>query len=147
MPDWGWPAAPLPPGSLTEKKGAHPVTGSSRRSRSITVLSAVVAVAFFGVGAAKLIGAEPMVGSFERFGFTMAFMRFIGAAEVAGAVGLFLPRLAPLAAVGLVMVTGGAVVQHAIYDPLVQAVPAASLLVLCAFLAWVRRGELGVRRP
>ena len=114
----------------------------SKRSRSITILSAVVAVAFLGVGAAKLIGAEQMVETFGRFGFTMGFMRFIGAAEVAGAVGLFLPRLAPLAAGGLVLVTGGAVVQHAVYDPIAQALPAAFLLVLCVFLAWARRAEL-----
>jgi uncharacterized membrane protein len=118
------------------------VTGNSKRSLPITILSAAVALAFLGVGAAKLIGAEQMVETFGRFGFTMGFMLFIGAAEVAGAVGLFLPRLAPLAAGGLVLVTGGAVVQHAIYDPLVQALPAASLLVLCAFLAWARRSEL-----
>jgi uncharacterized membrane protein len=102
----------------------------------------VVAVAFLGVGAGKLIGAEQMVETFERFAFTTGFMRFIGAAEVAGAVGLFLPRLAPLAAGGLVLVTGGAVVQHAIYDPIAQALPAAFLMVLSAFLAWARRAEL-----
>ncbi len=123
------------------------MTGKRTPSRSITILSAVVAVAFLGVGVAKLIGAELAVETFRRFGFTMGFMYFIGAAEVAGAVGLFLPRLAPLAATGLVLVTGGAVVQHAIYDPLVHALPAASLLVLCAFLAWARRGELGAGRP
>jgi uncharacterized membrane protein len=118
------------------------VTGVEERSRPITILSAVAAVSFLGVGAAKLIGAEQMVETFGRFGFSMGFMRFIGAAEVAGAVGLFLPRLAPLAAVGLVLVTGGAVLQHAIYDPIAKALPAASLLVICAFLAWARRAEL-----
>jgi len=111
------------------------------------ILSGVAAVAFLSVGTAKLVGVPLAVETFERFGFTTGFMRFIGTAEVAGAVGLFLPRLAPLAAVGLVLVTGGAVVQHTIYDPLVQALPAASLLVLCAFLAWARRGELAARRP
>ncbi len=123
------------------------MTENRRRSRSITILSTVVAVAFLGAGVAKLIGAELAVETFSRFGFTVGFMYFIGAAEVAGGVGLFLPRLAPLAAGGLVLVTGGAVVQHAIYDPMVQALPAATLLVLCAFLAWARRGELGAGRP
>jgi uncharacterized membrane protein YphA (DoxX/SURF4 family) len=118
------------------------MTEHKRRSRSITILSAVAAVAFFGVGAAKLIGVEAAVETFERFGFTMGFMLFIGSAEVAGAVGLFLPRLAPLAAGGLALITSGAVALHAIYDPLVMSLPAASLLVACAFLAWSRRGEL-----
>ena len=123
------------------------MTGKRKRSQSITILSAVVAVSFLGLGTAKLIGAELAVETFSRFGFSMGFMYFIGAAEVAGAVGLFLPRLAPLAATGLVFVTGGAVVQHAIYDPLVYALPATCLLVLCAFLAWARRGELAARHP
>jgi hypothetical protein len=118
------------------------VTGNSKGSRSITILSAVVAIAFLIFGGAKLIGVELAVETFGRFGFTTGFMRFIGSAEVAGAVGLFLPRLAPLAAAGLVLVTGGAVALHAIYDPIAQALPAACLLVLCAFLAWARRAEL-----
>ena len=39
--------------------------GSGKRSRSITILSAVVAVAFLGVGGAKLIGAQLMVETFD----------------------------------------------------------------------------------
>jgi uncharacterized membrane protein len=121
--------------------------GTEEHSRRIRTLSAVVALAFFSVGVAQLIGVEQAVEAFERFGFTAGFMRFIGAAEVAGAVGLLLPRLAPLAAGGLALITGGAVVQHAIYDPLVMALPSAFLLAICVFLAWARRGELGASRP
>jgi uncharacterized membrane protein len=119
------------------------VPGNEKRSRRITILSAAVAIAFLSAGVAKLLGTEQAVEAFERFSLTSGFMRFIGTAEVAGAVGLFLPRLAPLAAVGLALVTGGAVVQHAIYDPLVMALPASFLLVVCVVLAWARRGELG----
>lgn len=118
------------------------MTNPGERSGGITVLSAVLALAFLGAGAGKLIGVEKMVESFHRFGFGTGFMRFIGAAEVAGAVGLFLPRLSPLAAAGLAIIMGGAVVQHALHDPLMESLPPAVLLVLCAFVAYSRRREL-----
>jgi len=113
-----------------------------QRSRGVTILSALVALVFLGSGAAKLMGAEPLAETFTRFGFGMGFMRFIGAAEVAGAIGLFLPRLAPVAAAGLVPIMCGAVLQHLVHDPIPEAVPPAVLLVLCSYLAYARRGEL-----
>jgi uncharacterized membrane protein YphA (DoxX/SURF4 family) len=114
----------------------------SQRSRGVTIVSALVALVFLGSGAAKLIGAEPLAETFARFGFGMGFMRFIGAAEVAGAVGLFLPRLAPLAAACLMPIMCGAVYHHLVHDPIPEAVPPALLLVLCGYLAYARRGEL-----
>jgi uncharacterized membrane protein YphA (DoxX/SURF4 family) len=115
---------------------------TSKRSRTVTIVSAVTALAFLAAGTAKLLGAPPLVESFTHFGFGTGFMRFIGATEVAGAVGLFLPRLAPLAATGLVIIMGGAVVVHLLHDPMAEAVPPAVLLISCAFLAFSRRAEL-----
>ena len=115
---------------------------NASRPLSITILSAVIAVAFLGSGAAKLVGVEKLAETFAHFGFGSGFMRFIGVAEVAGAVGLFLPRLAPLAAACLVPIMGGAVVLHAMHDPIAEALPPAVLGVLCAYLAYARRGEL-----
>jgi len=114
----------------------------SQRSRGVTILSAVIALIFLGSGAAKLMGAEPLAATFTRFGFGLGFMRFIGAAEVAGAIGLFLPRLSPVAAACLVPIMCGAVYNHLVHDPIPEAVPPAVLGVLCGFLAWARRGEL-----
>ncbi len=118
------------------------MTRAADRSRTVTIVSTVVALAFLAAGTGKLVGAEPMVETFAHFGFGPGFMRFIGAAEVAGAIGVLLPRLAPVAAAGLALVMSGAVAQHLLHDPLTRAVPAAALLLLCASIAWSRRAEL-----
>ena len=108
----------------------------------VTSLSGLLAVSFLIAGIPKLMGAEGMAENFERFGLSLAFMRFVGTAEVAGAIGLFVPRLAPLAAGGLAMIVAGATAQHLTHDPVSQAVPAGLISVLCAFLAYARRAEL-----
>ena len=106
------------------------------------ILSVVVALAFVGAAIPKLMGAEQMVSTFERFCLSLNFLRFIGVAELTGAVGLFLPRLAPLAAGRLALVVAGAVAEHLMHDPVAEAVTPAVLLVLCAFLAYSRRHEM-----
>ena len=111
----------------------------------VTTLSVVVAITFVVMAIPKLMADEYMVSTFERFGLNLSFVRFIGVAELAGAVGLFVPRLAPLAAGGLGLVVAGAVIEHLVHDPVAQAVLPAVLLGLCAFLAYSRRHEMQAR--
>ena len=53
-----------------------------------------------------------VVENFTRYGHTDAFRLFIGAAEVSGAIGLWIPRLAFWAALGLIIIMLGAVYTH-----------------------------------
>ena len=107
-----------------------------------TVLATVLpTLAFLMAGGAKLSGAEEMVQNFSRYGLPTAFMYFIGACEVAGAVGLWLTTtvigpwpLRRLAALGLAIIMVGAVAMHAVHDPIMNALPAAILLALLVFL-------------
>ena len=73
------------------------------------------------------------------------FVRFIGAAEIAGALGLILPaalriqpRLTPIAASLLSVVMVGAVGTHVVLGEFNQLVPALVLGSLSAFVAWGR---------
>ena len=98
-------------------------------------------LAFIMAGGMKLSGAPEMVASFQKFGLPVAFMYFIGACEVAGAIGLWLNfsvivqwSLRRLAALGLSIIMAGAIAMHALHDPLVTALPAAVLLALLVFL-------------
>ncbi len=82
------------------------------------IVGVLLAVGFGMAGASKLAGAKQMVESAERLGFT-SLLRPIGAAEVAGAVGVLIGLIAPdvewlgvLAAVGLIATMIGAVVYH-----------------------------------
>lgn len=106
-------------------------------------LTALATLAFLAAGSFKLSGAEEMIQNFTRYGLPVGFMYFIGASEVAGAVGLWLPQkpfgswpLKRLAAGGLAVIMVGAVVMHAINDPIAQAVPAVVLLAILSFLVF-----------
>jgi len=117
----------------------------------LIVATALPTVAFLAAGSFKLMGAPEMVQGFEKFGLPVWFMYFIGACEVAGAIGLWL-KLAPvggvplrlLAALGLAVIMVGAVVTHLIHDPLSAAAPAALLLAILLFLAHSFRRQANV---
>jgi putative oxidoreductase len=101
----------------------------------------LLTLGFLGAGGTKLSGAEEMVQNFSKFGLPLEFMYFIGACEVAGAIGLWLKMsiivpwpLRRLAASGLAIIMVGAVVMHAMYDPIVNAIPAIVFLALLVVL-------------
>ncbi|MFB9662399.1 DoxX family protein [Glycomyces mayteni] len=89
-------------------------------------------------GAPKLFGVESAAEGFDTIGWGDWFMYAIGALEVAGGVGLLIPRVSGLAATGLGLLMIGAAIFNAtildfpVYTPLI-------LLVLFAFIAWGRR--------
>jgi putative oxidoreductase len=103
--------------------------------------TALATLAYLGAGGAKLSGAEEMVQSFTKYGLPIEFMYFIGACEVAGAIGLWLNMtvvvpwpLRRLAALGLAVIMVGAITMHVLNDPVTQAIPAAVLLAILLFL-------------
>ncbi len=94
------------------------VTGGRNTGRSGKVvwgIQIVLALLFLFAGGMKL--AMPAAVLAQLSGLPGAFLKFIGVAEVSGALGLVLPglfriqrRLTPLAAVGLVTIMSGATV-------------------------------------
>ena len=80
------------------------------RNIAIWVLAVPLGALFVLAGAGKF-GAEA-TANFQKFGYSDAFRVFIGIAEVAGGIGLLVPRLAAWAAWGLVAIMAGAVYTH-----------------------------------
>ena len=109
----------------------------------VWAISTLVALVFLGAGTAKLRGGDEVAAAFHHFGLPPGLATFIGLCEVAGAIGLFLPRLAPFAAGGLAIIMIGAVYNHLRVDPANKAIPALMMLVLSLSLLWLRRGEVG----
>ena len=102
-----------------------------------TGLMAIDGLAFLFWGASLLVSSA-MVVDFERFGLT-SFRTVTGVLEILGGlgvlVGLRYRGMAPFAAAGLcVLMLLGALVRLRAGDSPVQAVPAA---VLCALNAWI----------
>jgi len=93
----------------------RPSTGSrTARARKVTVLVIKVALAaqFIAGGAGKLLGSEQMVTMFDDIGAGQWLRLLVGLLEIAGGIGLLVPRLSGLAATGLIALMTGAVVTN-----------------------------------
>jgi uncharacterized membrane protein YphA (DoxX/SURF4 family) len=111
-------------------------------SIAIIVLSALLAVAFLGSGALKLVGAKQSLQMRDQLHVGAQQWRVVGALEVAGALGLaagfVVPVLGVAAAVGLALLMVGGIVTHARAQDLRNAGPATLLLVLAVATVVVR---------
>ena len=112
------------------------------KNKSLLVISVLLAIAFLAAGLVKLSGAEMMAANFERFGYPVWFMYFVGIAEVAAAIGLFVQRTAFYSAVCLGILMIGAAATHLMNDPPQQAIPALVLLALSGVAAYINRGVI-----
>jgi len=112
----------------------------SGKMRLITlwILSSLVALAFLGSGGAKLAGATAMVEMFDKVGRGQWFRYFTGLLEVAGGIGLLIPRYAFYAAGLLAVVMVGAIIAHLTVLGTSPAVPVV-LLALIGTIAWLRK--------
>jgi putative oxidoreductase len=121
-----------------------PRTSAGRRGRAATIavwaLQAVTAAAIFAAGMSALLGAALPVAIFDAIGAGDWFRYLTGALQVAGAIGLLVPRLAGPASLALVGMWLGALAVHLLVIG-GDAVPAVVLLVLSAAVAWARRRE------
>jgi putative oxidoreductase len=113
--------------------------------RTLWVLQVVLGVFFIVASAGpKLLGEDNTVQSFEDMGAATWFRYFIGLVELAGGVGLLVPRLAGLAAAGLaLLMVGAAITQAFIVDGGALVFTPLVLFVLFVFIAWGRRASIG----
>lgn len=124
---------------------ASPVTRGRTSHIALWVLQGLLA-AFFLVAAAgpKLFGEATAVEMFDEIGAGQWFRYLVGGLELAGAVGLVIPRLARFAALGLAAVMVGAVLTSLfILDAGWLTITPAILLVLLGIVAWGRRPATG----
>ena len=81
-----------------------------------SMLAGLLVVAFTTLGSAKLAAVPAMRERAEHVGFSVSAYRRIGSLEFLAVVGLligaFVPVIGALAAAGLLMLLGGAIVVH-----------------------------------
>jgi putative oxidoreductase len=114
-------------------------------SRAATIATWVVQVVmgllFVGGGMAKLFADPALVDLFDEIGAGTWLMYFVGACEVAGGIGLLIPRLCGFAAAALsVLIVGAIVTNVAIVDEN-PTLPIVYLVVL-AGLVYRRRDRI-----
>jgi uncharacterized membrane protein YphA (DoxX/SURF4 family) len=118
-------------------------TDTRKASMALWVAQVLLAALFLFAGGMKLY--MPVDKLAEMSPLPVAFIQFIGCAEVLGALGLILPgmlrvlpSLTPLAASGLVIIMSGAVVATVETGPAAGAVVP---LIVGALLAFVFNGR------
>jgi putative oxidoreductase len=114
-------------------------TASRRRALGIALwaLQALLAIMFAMAGLSKVFGDEAMVEMFATIGAGQWFRYAVGALEIAGAVGVLIPRISGLAALGLVCLMAGAALTNVFVLGTSPWLPIA-LLVVSGMVAWSR---------
>jgi putative oxidoreductase len=106
---------------------------------ALWVLQIALAAAFIlNFGPGKLLGSEQAVETFADIGVGQWLRYLTGTLEIAGGIGLLVPRLSGLAALGLAGVMSGAVLAEVFLLDADLLVPLI-LLVAVAAIAWFRR--------
>jgi uncharacterized membrane protein YphA (DoxX/SURF4 family) len=115
-----------------------------KRTVLLWVVQGLLAALFLFAGGMKLI--VPIEALTMPVPLPGAFLRFVGIAEVSGALGLVLPgllrihqELTPLAAAGLVIIMSGATVITALGGTIAPALFPLFVGVLAAWVASARR--------
>jgi putative oxidoreductase len=128
----------------TIRTASHPLatdTPGKASNIALWTLQALLALAFVGAGAGKLLGSSDMIALFDAVGLGQWFRYVTGSLEVLGALLLVVPGTSAFGAVLLACVMAGAVVAHL---AVLHTAPTAPfvLFVLSAVVAWGRRSQL-----
>ncbi|GAA4397806.1 hypothetical protein GCM10023088_81340 [Actinomadura verrucosospora] len=118
-------------------------TGERRTLRKVLWGAQILLAAFlfFASALPKFAGQADAVRTFEEIGWGQWLRYLTGTVEAAGAIGLVVPRLAGLAAAGLIGLMGGAALtQLLVLEPAWALLPVAFAVVFAA-VAWDRRAE------
>jgi uncharacterized membrane protein YphA (DoxX/SURF4 family) len=127
---------------MTTRSLSSPAVARPRfRTLILWLLRIALAAMFLGAGFSKLAGEPVMVEMFAVIGAGQWLRYFVGVCEVAGAVGVLVPRLSVLAAAGLALLMVGASIANV---TVLDTSPATTLLIFLAALLTV---WLGLSRP
>jgi uncharacterized membrane protein YphA (DoxX/SURF4 family) len=118
---------------------------SRLKTAGVWIASGLLAAVFLLTGVPKLMGAEGWLRHFAAWGYPDWFRLVVGTMEVASAVFLLIPALAPLGAFGIVVVMAGATYTHLFRAP-DEAARAVFTLVLLSIAAVVGYIRLAQRR-
>jgi uncharacterized membrane protein YphA (DoxX/SURF4 family) len=116
------------------------MTTGQKKGKMIALwaLRVVLGLAFLAAGGSKLAGAPAMVAMFAKIGFGQWFRILTGLLEVAGAIGLLVPRFAVYAASMLAVLMAFAIGFHLTIlggNP----TPPIVLLLLASLIVWLSK--------
>ncbi len=98
------------------------------------IATILMALLFIGSGIMKLIGGAEVAKQFAAWGYPSWFHTVIGGLEVAGAIGLFIPKLRALAIYGLIGLMVGAIYTHVVKEGMPANSIGAIVAIMLGFL-------------
>ena len=101
------------------------------------VLAGLLALAFLAGAAGKLTGAATR--TFAHWGYPAWFARLIGVLELAGAIGLLIPKTTRFAVLGLTAIMFGAAYTHLANHEGIQVLRPIIFLAVLWGVWWLRR--------
>lgn len=101
------------------------------RKIALTTVLGLISVWMLGVGSFKLLAADPFLSNMKALHYSTGFTIFLGAVEVLGGIGLWIPRFRNLALTGLLLIMPGAIAAHISNGQPVNTIGGA---VLCGLL-------------
>lgn len=104
---------------------------------ALWVIQIMVAGLFLFMGMGKLMSDPEVVANFTRWGMPDKMYLVIGFFEVLGAIGLLIPRLAGFAAVGLILLMGGALFTHLTHGEIMALLP-LTVMILLGIVVYLR---------
>ena len=110
----------------------------------LKMLPGLLVIIFLLSGVAKLGSLQFEVDAFTRWGYPLWFMYLTGVLEVAGAIGLLLPRWSALAGACLAGLMVGAVLTHLVHAEWPMLVIAAAIMLLSGWHGW--RGREAIKQ-
>jgi uncharacterized membrane protein YphA (DoxX/SURF4 family) len=104
------------------------------KHHAYSIAVALVALFVGAAGVAKLLGVPAVVQSFTTMGLPDGTALVVGLCEVAAALAFYIRPLRRAAAGCLIPLMLGALYYHLAYTPVLQAVPAVLILLVCAWM-------------
>lgn len=123
-------------------RATHAAKGLGPRRSAWRVAEILLAVVFLFAAIPKLAGVHTSVQMFDQIGAGQWLRYFVGIAEAAGAIGLFVPRLAGLAAAGLATDMFGASVINVVVLSSGGVVVTVLLCIGCVLVARHRFAQM-----
>ncbi|MFC4530726.1 DoxX family protein [Sphaerisporangium dianthi] len=128
--------------ATTLTSGTAPSTRPRLLRRVLWVFQIFFGLFLIGASALpKFAGQKDAVETFTLIGWGQWFRYVTGAVELAGGIGLLIPRLAGAAAAGLVGLMTGAALTHFLVTEPVWALLPIGMGVVFALIAWDRREQ------
>lgn len=119
---------------------AHTTLPRMAKNHLLFVLTLSMTVVFLMAASLKIRAYWMMIMGFDGYGYPIAFLFFIGYAELFGAISLWLRRWALLGSMGLSVIVLGAAATHIINDDPIEfsglAYAMTPAMLLITFYHW-----------